>query len=350
MKRKLFSTLMVLVFVLAAVTVLTGCSKSNKKELYLFNWTYYTPDDVIKQFEKEFDVEVHIDNFASNEEMFAKLKAGASGYDIVFPSQDYASIMINEGMLKELDHSKMPNLKYITKLVLDNATYDPEMKYAVPYYMGIAGIAVNKTKVTEYGKSWNIFGRKDLKNRMCMMDDIREVIGDALAYLGYSVNTTNDAELEAAKNLVINEWKPNLAGFDAEAFGKSFANGDFWVVQGYEEVVFSEIPKEKWDMVDFFIPDEGGPMFLDSMCVLKDSKNYETALEFINFIHKPEIYAQFLDCFNFPNSVNSEATKYMTEKPAYEASEMERGELKYDLGEDLAKYNAIWQDIRFLVD
>ena len=350
MKRNLFSTIMVSALVLAMLAFVTSCSKSNKKQLYLFNWTYYTPDDVIKQFEKEFDVEVHIDNFASNEEMFAKLKAGASGYDIVFPSQDYASIMIAEGMLKELDHSKLPNLKYITPLTLKNATYDPEMKYAVPYYMGIAGIAVNKTKVTEYGKSWNIFGRKDLKNRMCMMDDIREVIGDALAYLGYSVNTTNDAELEAAKNLVINEWKPNLAGFDAEAFGKAFANGDFWVVQGYEEVVFSEIPKDKWDMVDFFIPDEGGPMYLDSMCVLKDSKNYETALEFINFIHKPEIYAQFLDCFNFPNSVNSEATKYMTEKPAYEASEMERGELKYDLGENLAKYNAIWQDIRFLVD
>ena len=338
---------MVLVLILAIMSVFTACSKSDKKELYLFNWTYYTPDDVIAQFEEEFGVKVHVDNFASNEEMFAKLKAGASGYDIVFPSQDYASIMISEGMLKELDHSKLPNLKYITKLVLDNATYDPEMKYAVPYYMGIAGIAVNKTKVTEYGKSWNIFGRTDLKNRMCMMDDIREVIGDALVYQGHSVNSTNDAELEAAKNLIINEWKPNLVTFDAEGFGKAFARGDFWVVQGYEEVVFSEIPEDKWDIVDFFIPDEGGPMYLDSMCVLRNTKNYETALEFINFIHRPEVYAKFLDFFNFPNSVNSEATKYMTKTPAYDAADMERGELKYDLGENLAKYNAIWQDIRF---
>ena len=348
--KRFFSSIMVSALILAIMSVFTACSKNNKKELYLFNWTYYTPDSVIEQFKEEFGVEVHIDNFASNEEMFAKLKAGASGYDIVFPSQDYASIMIAEGMLKELDHSKLPNLKYISKLVLDNATYDSEMKYTVPYYMGIAGIAVNKTKVTEYGKSWNIFGRTDLKNRMCMMDDIREVIGDALVYLGYSVNSTNDAELAAAKDLIINEWKPNLVTFDAEGFGKAFARGDFWVVQGYEEVVFSEIEKDKWDMVDFFIPDEGGPMYLDSMCVLKDSKNYETALEFINFIHRPEVYAQFLDYFNFPNSVNTEATKYMTATPAYDAADMERGELKYDLGEDLAKYNAMWQDIRFIVD
>ena len=347
MKRRFFSTIMVSALILAMLAFVTGCSKSDKKELYLFNWTYYTPDDVIAQFEQEFGVKVNIDNFASNEEMFAKLKAGASGYDIVFPSQDYASIMIAEGMLQEIDHSKVPNLKNINSFVLEKATYDPTMKYAVPYYMGIAGIAVNKTKVTEYGKSWNIFGRTDLKNRMCMMDDLREVIGDALVYQGHSVNSVNDAELEAAKNLIVNEWKPNLVTFDAEGFGKAFARGDFWVVQGYEEVVFSEIPEDKWDIVDFFIPDEGGPMYLDSMCVLKNAKNYDTALEFINFIHRPEIYAKFLDFFNFPNSVNTEADKYMTKKPAYNASDMERGELKYDLGENLAKYNAIWQDIRF---
>lgn len=350
MKRRFFSSIMVLVLILAIMSVFTACNKNDKKELFLFNWTYYTPDDVIAQFEQEFGVKVHVDNFASNEEMFAKLKAGASGYDIVFPSQDYASIMIAEGMLKELDHSKLPNIQYINNFVLDKATYDKTMKYTVPYYMGIAGIAVNKTKVTEYGRSWNIFGRTDLKNRMCMMDDIREVIGDALVYLGYSVNSTNDAELAAAKNLIINEWKPNLVTFDAEGFGKAFARGDFWVVQGYEEVVFSEIPEDKWDIVDFFIPDEGGPMYLDSMCILKDSKNYENALEFINFIHRPDVYAKFLDYFNFPNSVNTEASKYMTKTPAYDASDMERGELKYDLGENLAKYNTMWQDIRFEVD
>ena len=124
MKRRFFSSIMVLVLILAIMSVFTACNKNDKKELFLFNWTYYTPDDVIAQFEQEFGVKVHVDNFASNEEMFAKLKAGASGYDIVFPSQDYASIMISEGMLKELDHSKLPNLKYITPLTLKNATYD----------------------------------------------------------------------------------------------------------------------------------------------------------------------------------------------------------------------------------
>ena len=353
MKKRTFSGILHLLVAVAAVFLLalfTGCSKDDGKTLYLFNWTYYTPDSVIKQFEKEFGVKVKVDSYASNEEMYAKLKAGATGYDIVIPSQDYVSIMIKEGMLKEIDHSKLTNKGNISDLVLAKATYDPEMRYSVPYFMGAAGIAVNKDKVSNYSRNWSIFADQKLNQRMSMLDDMREVLGDALISLGYSVNTTNDSELSAAVELINKSWKPNLVKFDAEGFGKSFASGDFWVVQGYEEVVFSEMKKEDWDKVDFFIPDEGGPMFLDSMCVLKDSKNYETALEFINFIHRPEVYAKFLDFFNFPNSVNSEATKYMTEKPAYNAADMERGELKYDLGEDLAKYNAIWQDIRFLVD
>ncbi|AEE16038.1 extracellular solute-binding protein [Treponema brennaborense] len=330
-----------------AAMCFTSCAKDDGKTLYLFNWTYYTPDTVIKQFEQEFGVKVKVDSFASNEEMFAKLKAGASGYDIVFPSQDYVSIMIKEDMLREIDRTKLPNAQYISPLVLEKATYDPDMKYSVPYYMGAAGVAVNKTKVTSYEKSWNIFARTDLKGRMCMMDDMREVIGDALAYMGKSVNSLDDAELNAAKELVITEWKPNLVKFDAEGFGKSFAAGDFWVVQGYAEVVFGEVPPEKWNTVDFFIPREGGPMYIDSMCILKNAKHYDLAMEFINFIQRPEVYAQFLDEFRFPPSVNTEAHRFMKTEPMYTAEEMAACEIKEDVGAGLKKFDTAWQDIRF---
>ena len=347
MKKSIFSNMVLSVIALTALSVFAGCSKNNGKKLYLFNWTYYTPDSVIKSFEEEFGVTVKVDSFASNEEMFAKLKAGASGYDIVVPSQDYVSIMIKEGMFREIDHSKLTNAKNINPKLLEKATYDPEMKWSVPYYMGAAGIAVNKTKVSNYGKSWNIFSRKDLKGRMCMLDDMREVIGDALSYQGKSVNSLDDAELEDAKNLIINDWKPNLVKFDAEGFGKSFASGDFWVVQGYAEVVFGEVPEDKWDTIDFFIPEEGGPCYIDSMCILKGAKNYDTAMEFINYIHRPEIYAEFLDTFNFPAFVNLEAIPYMTTTPMYAASEMDNCEIKEDVGAGLEKFNELWQSIRF---
>ncbi len=335
-----------------AVTILValltvGCSKKEENTLYLFNWTYYTPDAVIKQFEKEFDVRVHIDNYASNEEMYTKIKAGGTGYDIVFPSQDYASIMINQGMLEELDHSKIPNVKYINPIILEKLSYDSNMQYAVPYGMTISGIAVNTEKLSEYERSWNIFAREDLKDRMSMLDDMREVVSASLLSLGYSVNTTNDLELAQAEHVLKNEWAPNLVKFDAEGFGKAFSAGDFWVSHGYAENIFGEIPEEHWDKVDYFIPEEGVPLYIDSMCILKGTKNYELAMDFINFIHRPEVYALFLDDFRFPAVINEEAGKFTEHQPMYEIDDVSAYQVPADIGEDISKYDAIWERVRF---
>ena len=332
----------------------TGCSKdeaSSKgsgKTLYLYNWTYYTPESVIEKFEQEYGVKVVLDYFASNEDMFAKLKAGGSGYDIVFPSQDYTSIMMAEDMLLPIDKSKIPNLQYISPLVLDKATYDPDMSWSVPYFMGASGIAVNKTKVTDYARDWSIFADTKLAGRMSMLDDMREVMGDALAHLGYSVNSTNDAELAAAQKLVNEQWKPNLVKFDAEGFAKSFSTGEFWVVHGYAEAVFEELEESRWGEVDFFLPPEGGPMYLDSMVIPKGARNVELAHQFIDFIHRPEIYAEFLDRFHFPASVHTKAGELMTVEPFYQGEDLANYELKNDIGADLEKYNEIWQTIRYV--
>ncbi|MDR2143014.1 MAG: extracellular solute-binding protein, partial [Treponema sp.] len=188
--------------------------------LYIYNWTYYTPDTVIEKFEQEYGVTVIYDEFDSNEAMYAKLQSGGSGYDIVFPSQDYVSIMIKQNMLEKIDKSKLSNLGNVSPYVLEKTTFDPNMDYSVPYFWGAAGLTVNTAKLPDYEKSWSIFGRKDLRGRMTMLDDMREVLGDALVSLGYSVNTTNQAELAKAAELVDKVWKPNLTKFDAEAFGK----------------------------------------------------------------------------------------------------------------------------------
>lgn len=349
MKKNFYISTIVLVGLLLLVTLgSTGCKKNTANTLYFYNWAVYTPDSVIKKFEKEFGVKVVYDDYASNEDMYAKLKAGGSGYDIVVPSGDYVTIMQQQGMLQEIDLSKIPNVSYITPETLRKATYDPQMKWSVPYYMGAAGIAVNTEKVPTYEESWSIFGRKDLANRMSMLDDMREVLGDALAYLGYSVNTSNQKELDEALDLVNNQWKPNLVKFDAEGFGKAFASGEFWVVQGYAETVFGEIPASRRDKVAFFIPkEEGGPMYIDSLCIPKGARNSELAHSFINFILRPEIYAEFLDTFGFPSTIHSEAGSLQKVTPYYSADSIVNCELKEDLGENLEKYNQIWQKIRF---
>jgi spermidine/putrescine transport system substrate-binding protein len=330
--------------VLAALLSATVLSCGKKQQLFIYNWTYYTPESVIEKFEAEYDFEVVYDEFASNEDMYAKLKAGGSGYDIVFPSGDYVSIMVQQDMLEKIDKTKLPNLKNIDPVVLQKATYDPDMEYSVPYYFGAAGVTVNTAKVPDFERSWSIFGREDLRNRMTMLDDMREVMGDALVYLGYSVNTRNPDEINAAKDLINNVWKPNLTKFDAEAFGKGYANGDFWVVQGYAEVVFEEIADNPQLMKDtvYFVPKEGGPAYIDSLCILKGAKNADLAHKFIDFIHRPEIYAEFVDGFGFPASVNIPARELKKGNSWYTVEDIADTELKDDLGTALDLYNDAW--------
>jgi spermidine/putrescine transport system substrate-binding protein len=333
----------VLLGLLAGIIVIAVSCKS-KEKLYIYNWSYYTPHSVIEKFEKEYNVQVIYDEFASNEDMYAKLRAGGAGYDIVFPSGDYVSIMITQNMFEKIDKSKLSNLGNIDPAVLRNASYDPGMEYSVPYYWGAAGIAVNTAKIPDYERSWSIFGRSDLRGRMTMLDDMREVMGDALIHLGYSVNSRNPGEIEAAKNLVNNHWKPNLTKFDADAFGKGYANGEFWVVQGYAESVYEEIADNMQLMKDtvFFIPAEGGPAYIDSMCILKGSKNIDLAHKFIDFIHRPEIYAEFCDEFGFPATVNIPARQYKQGPSWYQIEDLDGTELKEDVGAALSFFNDAW--------
>jgi len=345
MKRNLIF-LAVLAGLSAPAMVFSG-GKADANKLYIYNWTYYTPDEVIEKFEAEYGCEVIYDEFASNEDMYAKLKAGGSGYDIVFPSGDYVSIMKAQNMLEKIDKSKLKNLGNIDPEVLKKATYDPNMEVSVPYYFGAAGIAVNTERVPDFQRSWSIFSREDLKDRMIMLDDMREVLGDALVYLGYSVNTRDSAQVEEAKNLIVDHWKPNLTKFDAEAFAKGYASGDFWVVQGYAEGIYEEIDDEALKKATvFFIPPEGGPAYIDSMCILRDAKHQETAHKFIDFIHRPEIYAEFCDTFGFPATANVPARQYKTGPSYYQVEDLRKVELKEDLGDDLPLYFDAWEIIR----
>ena len=339
----------------ALLPVIVSCS--SKERLYIYNWTYYTPDSVIEKFEEEYNVRVIYDEFASNEDMYAKLlsssREGIFGwfsrvfgrqYDVVFPSKDYVPIMIRQGMLERIDHSKLFNLGNIDPEVLRIADYDPDMQYSVPYFYGAAGIIVNTARVPNYEMSWSIFQREDLRGRMTLLDDMREVMGGALTYLGYSVNTHNPAEINAARDLINNRWKPNIVKFDAEAFGKGYANGEFWVVHGFPEVVFEEIADNPRLLADtvFFIPQEGGPSYIDSMVILRGSNNIDLAHKFIDFIHRPEIYAEFVDEFGLPATVNLPARRYKTGYSAYTAEDLIATELVEDLGPTLDIYSDAW--------
>ena len=343
-------TVPVAALALSILFLLPSCSGRKDRTLYLYNWTYYTPESLLRKFEQEFDCKVKLDSYSTCDEMYAKIRGGAKGYDIVIPSNDFVSIMIKQGMLRELDQSKMTNRDKINPVILEKLDHDSEMKYSVPYALSATGIIVNKAKAPalDYRRDYSIFADPRFAGHATMMDEMREVIGCALLQSGYDMNSTDEAQLDEAVAMVVGQWRPNLVKFDAESFGKSFAAGDFWLCQGYPEIVYGEVPPEKWaETIDFFIPEIGGPATVDCMCILKDAPHYELANEFINFIHRPENYAVFIDEFGYPCVVNPEALQYTTRPAMYDAEQAYSCTLKQDLGEDLDKYSERWQRIRF---
>ncbi|MDI3472857.1 MAG: spermidine/putrescine transport system substrate-binding protein [Thermotogaceae bacterium] len=331
-----------LVFVMILVSVVAAFSA---QKLYIYSWADYIPEEVIEKFEKLYDCKVIYDTYDSNETMYAKLKAGARGYDIAFPSGDYTQIMIREGMVLPLDKSKIPNFKNIDPEVLKKIDYDPGNKYSVPYQMGSTGIAVNTKYLKDYPKSWKIFEMPEIRGRATLLDDMREVFGAALKYLGYSVNTTNIEELKQAKEVIL-KWKENIAKFDNELFAKGIISGEFWVVHGYGENIFYEATEEEAENIDFFIPQEGGTLWIDNMVILKGAKNIDLAYKFINFILEPEIAAEISDYLLLPCIVVP-ARELLQEERIYTVEDLKNCEMIKDLGENLKLYNELWNEIRF---
>lgn len=335
-----------LLFLLAPLLFI-GC-KEDPNLLYLYNWTYYLPEQLIEEFEQETGIEIRIANFASNEEMFSKVIAGGlKGFDLIVPTSDYTEIMIKLDLLEEINHDNIPNLKYLNSLVKEKAVYDHDQKWSVPYYMGASGIAVNTKLISDYPRDWSIFADPRFKKKSSLLDDMREVMGAALMSLGYSGNSTDPKELDEATDLIINEWKPNIVKFDAESFGKSFARGEFAIVHCYIENVFEELSDEAKKNVDFFIPEEGGMMAIDNFVIPKGAKHKENAEKFINFFLEPEHFAVFLDEFGYPNTCNTEAQNYMTTTPYMDVDDMKNSEIISDIAEHLDLYNSRWEEIKY---
>lgn len=338
---------------LAVLAAFPACAKKGQAgsgKLYIYNWAYYIPADVLKGFEKENSCEVVYEEFDSNETMFQKISAGGSGYDIVFPGADYASIMIKKGLLEKLDKAKIPNAANVDPAVSAKKAFDPKDDYCVPYFMGAAGIMVNKEKVKDYEKSWSIFARADLKGRMTLLDDVREVFGGALSYNGLSGNTTKKEDIAKAKK-TLEGWKKNIANFDSSAFGEDFVNGNLDVVHCFAENVWLALDENqskneeyagKWE---FFIPKEGNVSYMDTMGILKESKNKALAYKFIDYIHRPAVYARIADVIRVP-SLNLKADGLIKVKPNYSMEDVLRCELKVDVGEALKLYSDAWESLR----
>ena len=264
-----------------------GCSRETPT-LHVYTWADYVKPELVTAFEKANECRVVIDTFDSNEAMYAKLKAGATGYDLVFPSSYMARIMWRQGMLQPLNRSELPNLANVDPDYLKIAL-DKEMRYSAPYMLTITGIAHLKSRTPDLPPTWAVFDRADLKGRMTMLNDMRETIGAALKFLGYSLNTTNEQQLAQARDIVI-RWKKNLAKFENEQYKTGLASAEFLVVHGYSGDIL-QVQAENPD-IEFLVPREGTSIACDDMVIPKAAANASLAHRFINFMHDPQVAAE----------------------------------------------------------
>lgn len=323
-----------------------GCGRA-RPVLHVYNWADYVSPELVRRFEDENGCRVVIDTFDSNEAMYAKLKAGASGYDLIFPSSYMATVMQAEGLLQPLQAALLPNLANLDPVYTQRLP-DPDCGYSVPYMMSYTGLAWRQSRLPEFTPSWSVFARPELKGRMTLLDDRREVIGAALKALGHSVNTLDDAELAAARDLVVS-WKRNVAKFENEQYKNGIASGEFTVVMGYSGDLV-QVSDEEPD-VAFAVPAEGTQISCDVMVVPRGAPQAELAHRFINFLHDPAVAAAnttflYYLCPNLPSyallpeEVRTHPAVFVP--PAV----VERSELLRDLGDGNAKYGRIWDEIK----
>lgn len=237
---------------LCAAGFLASCGKP-KSVLHIYTWADYFKPALMSRFERENSCRVVIDTYDSNETMYAKIKAGARGYDLLTPTSYMVSVMNSQGMVRKLDHGLLPNLVHVDpeylKLAIDKA-----MDHSVPYMIVNTVIAYLGSRVKDFEPSYAMFDRSDLKGRMTMLNDMRETIGAGLKFLGYSLNSTNAAELAQAKEVVI-RWKKNIAKYENEQYKTGVASGEFLLVQGYSGDIL-QVQQENPD-VRFAVPREG---------------------------------------------------------------------------------------------
>jgi len=268
-------------------------TKTTSRILHVFNWNNYIAPETIQRFEALCNCQVAQDYYSDNEEMLAKLAAGATGYDLIVPTGNAMDTLIRQDVLIPLDKALLPNLKNIHPAYL-KTIFDPTNQYSVPYAYTLTLLGFNKNKIQELGlptDTWAIIFEpkylEKIKNRVTVLDSPRELMAAALIYLGHSANDLDETHWNQAKELIIRA-KPYWAAFSNTSYIREIAVGDLWVVHGYSNDLYqasADAKKTKRNFeIGYAIPKQGAVLSLDSMVLHKSGKQTDIAHQFINFM------------------------------------------------------------------
>lgn len=283
-------------------------------DLYLYNWSEYIDPELKTAFEAQYGVTVIEDNYDSNEAMQPIITAGSSGYDVIVPSDYMVSIMIEEGSIQKLNKEAIPNFANLDAQ-FNPPSYDPTAEYVAAYQWGTTGLGVNLSVVgDDVDAGWGLVFDPAIASKysgqITMLNDPRETLGAALKYLGYSLNTTDSAQLDEAKALVAASLE-NLAAFDSDQYDELLTAGQTVIAHGYSgNMVVSIDAYEGDDEYTYIVPSQGGTIWTDNMALPFDAPHPCTAHTFINFILDAQNGAQLSE-WNYYGSPNAASVEFM---------------------------------------
>ncbi|PAE26271.1 ABC transporter substrate-binding protein [Bacillus sp. 7894-2] len=314
MKKLIQALAAVLIVSFALLYIVSGLNTSqgytSGNTLTIFNWGDYIDAELVDKFEQETGIKVIYETFDSNEAMMTKIEQGGTAYDIAVPSEYAIEKMKEEDLLLPVDHSKIPNLKYIDQRFID-LPFDPGNAYSIPYFWGTVGILYNTDilgdkKIT----SWNDLWDPELKNQILLIDGAREVMGMGLNSLHYSLNDKDKSHLIDAKEK-LDRLTPNIKAIVGDEIRMLMENDEAGI-----GVVWSGTAQElMWekDNLEYVVPEEGSNLWFDNMVIPKTAKNPEAAHQFMNFMLDPENAAQNTEYVGY-STPNKEALNYMDEE------------------------------------
>lgn len=324
---------------------LVSVSPAGERILHVYTWSDYFDSGVINDFQKKHDCQVVLDYFNSNEELLKVIEADPDAYDLLTPSSYMANILQRQGLLAPLDHSLLPNIVHLA----DDATSmgeDPEMAFSIPYTRTVTGIGYNKKKIPpNLIGSWSIFDHVALGGRMTLLTDMRECIGAALKLLGYSLNSTNDAEIKAAGK-VIRDWNRHVEFVDAEQSKADLVEGKVVVIQNYNGDMMQAMVDNP--EVGFFVPQEGSSVTTDDFVIAADTPLSDLAHAFINHMLDPEMARRNMESifYYMPNAAALDMlAPELRDSPAFSIRNLDQKnfEVIREVGEHNRLYQEMWE-------
>lgn len=318
---------------------ISGCSNnSEEKILNVLNWSSYIPDEVIHDFENEYNIKVNYGTYSSNEELLAKITSASEGtYDVIFPSDYMIELMIERNLIQKLDLNRLSNYSNINPIFLKQ-DYDYNNDYSIPFLSTIVVIAVNKDKIKD-----NILGYNDLldekyKNNIVLLDDQRIVIGMSLLSLGYDMNETDEFALKSAKEWLL-RLKDNVKAYDSDSPKSFFITDevDIGIMWNAE----AELAKYENPNIEIIYPREGHAISTDNYAIVKGARNVDNAYLFINYLLRNEISDKITLEYPYVSPNNIKQNSIMDLNKVFS-----NGYYVKNIGSNIKKYDRLWADIK----